>query len=428
MSLRGRLRRVASPLVVALIGLGATAAAFAAPDGLSGRDEAVLKQQLADAVQKEEWTRLADLVPQLARKNDKKTWELLVRVVERAPAGTDCASALRVAAQAMDGRGVQDAVKRTAVESRSVDIRRQLVLYLVARQDWPTVLELIGDGDEQVAAAAAWGLVEAKVETSVEPLLALMERLDRDRAGIWDVLRDGLGELLGARLASAAEVRARWEEVKQAGGLAAAPALAPRPVEIAAEDRVIEGTRIVFILDVSGSMAEVDPEPEARDGGILEPRPAGMTRLQRATRELRRVLTSLPETTRVNIIVYSTPGFSRLWRLDDGAPTVHAMTERNKRDACEFLERMQPDGTSAADMALARAFEVEGARCFYLVAGGVATHDGMTPLPTTELLAVISEKGKDRRVTVHTLGFRGAEREMLIEVARHTGGSYSDIR
>lgn len=445
------MNKTALPLAAAAVLALCAAAALASPDGLSDREEAALKQQLGEAVQKNEWSRVADLVPELAQKDDKKTWEFLVRIVERAPDGTDCASSLRVAAQTMDGRGVQDAVKKTAVKSRSIAVRRQLVLHVGARQDWPTLIELIGDADEQVASVAVWKLVDGKVEAAVDPLIALMERLDRGHEGIWDVLRNGLGRLLGMRLESGIEYRSRWEVVKQGGGLASVAPAAPEPVEtnptggaltsgVRLFGRAIECTRIVFILDVSGSMTAIDPEaqdaPEdgttVRGGGESQgPRqPTGKTRLERAKRELQSVLSNLPESTKINIVAYSSPHAVQMWKRDEQgrAPQIHPMTAANKRDACEFVERFQANGTTATDLALAHAFDVEGARCFYLLSDGFATHDGTTPVETAEILAVIDDKGKDRHVTVHTLGFRGADREMMMEVARHTGGKYSDIR
>lgn len=435
-------------LLAAAVVVALAAAASAAPDGLSSREEAELKQQLGEAVQKSEWSRVAELMPELARANDKKTWELLVKIAERAPDGADCASALRVAAGVMDDRRVQDAIKKTATKSRRADIRRALVMHVAAQQDWPTVIELIGDADEDVAAVACWKLVDGRVEAAVDPMIALMERLDRTHDGIWDVLRNGLGKLLGQRLESGVEYRSKWELVKQAGGLSS---VQPEREEVEARPegelrsgvrlfgRAIECTRIVFILDVSGSMMAIDPEAQDQDdpgsrtrgGGESEaPRqPTGKTRLERAKKELQSVLSNLPQATKVNIIAYSSPHSVQMWkRGDNGPPELHPMTEANKREACEFVERFQANGTTATDLALSSAFDVEGARCFYLLSDGTATHDGTTPVPTEDIISVIDTRGKDRHVTIHTLGFKGADREMMMEVARHTGGRYSDIR
>ncbi len=434
-----------------IVALSAALTAYAAPpEGLSSREEAELKQQLGEAVQKNEWQRVADIIPDLARANDKKTWDLLVKVVERSPEGADCASALRVAAGVMDDRRVQDAVKKTATKSRRADVRRALVMHVAAQQDWPTVIELIGDQDEDVAAVACWKLVDARVEAAVDPMIALMERLDRTHEGIWDVLRNGLGKLLGQRLESGIEYRSKWEMVKQAGGLStvqpereeveAAPAAGELRSGVRLFGRAIDCTRIVFILDVSGSMQAIDPgvqdpaDPGSRTRGGGESQgereAAGPTRLERAKRELKSVLSNLPSGTKVNIVAYSSPHTIQMWRRGEGSgpPELHAMTEANKREACDFVERFQANGTTATDLALSSAFDVDGARCFYLLSDGAATHDGTTPVPTEDILSVIDNRGKDRHVTIHTLGFKGADREMMMAVARHTGGKYSDIR
>lgn len=440
--------RQPAPFAAAAVVVLSAVVAVAAPDGLSAREEAELKQQLAQAVQSEEWSRVTEIIPELARANDKKTWDLLVKVAERAPERADVASALRLAAGVMDDRRVQDAVRKTATKSKRADIRRALVMHLAQRQDWPTLIEMIGDPDEDVAAVACWKLVDGRVEAAVEPMIALMERLDRTRDGIWDVLRNGLGRLLGQRLESGIEYRSKWEIVKQAGGLSTVQP-EREEVEVRPEGelrsgvrlfgRAIECTRIVFILDVSGSMMAVDPEARDADPGSRtrgggesqgERQPSGPTRLERAKRELKSVLSNLPASTKVNIVAYSSPHVIQMWRRGDGGgpPQLHAMTDANKRDACEFVDRFEASGTTATDLALNAAFDVEGARCFYLLSDGAATHDGTTPVPTEDIIRVIDERGKDRHVTIHTLGFKGADREMMMAVARHTGGKYSDIK
>lgn len=442
------MRRAATLGPVALL---AALCSIALADGLSSQQEAQLKQQLAEAVSKSEWPRAAQLMTELAPANDKKTWDLLVKVAERAPEGSDCASALRAAAQVMDDRKVQDAVKKTATKSRSVYVRRELALHVGAQQDWPTCIELLNDADEEVAARAAHRLINGKVEAAIDPMIAAMERLDRTHDGIWDILRNGLGKLLGQRLESGIEYRSRWEVVKQQGGLQSV-----QPKEEAVEvqplppggvsssvrlfGRAIECTRIVFILDVSGSMTAIDPNAQdapdvgtvTRGGGESQgpAQPKGLTRLDRAKRELKSVLMNLPAATKVNIVTYSSPTDIQTWRGADGEkpPTVHAMSEANKKSACEFIEGETARGTTATDLALVRAFDVEGARCFYLLSDGAATHDGTTPVPLDAILGVIDDVGKDRNVTIHTLGFQGADREAMMAIARHTGGKYSDIR
>ncbi|RMG08516.1 MAG: hypothetical protein D6731_21775, partial [Planctomycetota bacterium] len=151
------------------------------------------------------------------------------------------------------------------------------------------------------------------------------------------------------------------------------------------------------------------------------------TRLERAQRQLKKVIRRLPAGYKINIVAYSSR--TKLWRAGEGdePPQLHALTKANRDAACAFVDGFRADGVTATDAALRRAFSVDGARCFYLLSDGFATADGKTKIPTEDILAVIDEYGKDRRVTIHTLGFRGADVEMMKAVAEHTGGEYSDI-
>ena len=115
--------------------------------------------------------------------------------------------------------------------------------------------------------------------------------------------------------------------------------------------------------------------------------------------------------------------------LEGGAttPQLLPLTEANRKAAIEFVEEFKSAGTTATDSALRRAFEVDGARCFYVLSDGVATHDGTTPVPTEEILAVLDEF-QAKHVTVHTLGFKGADVAMMKAVAEKAGGTYTDIK
>jgi hypothetical protein len=151
------------------------------------------------------------------------------------------------------------------------------------------------------------------------------------------------------------------------------------------------------------------------------------TRLQRAQRQLKNVLKRLPANFKVNIVAYS--GHVKIWRGSEGdkGPSLHVLNDANRKAACDFVDQFRADGVTATDTALLRGYEVEGARCFYLLSDGFATHDGRTPVPTEEILGVI-EDYKDRHVIIHTLGFRGADVDMMQQVAKATGGKYSDIK
>lgn len=439
------LRRAAAlPLLLLALAWGA---ALASPPDFDR-----LKRELAAAAQARNWAKVSELIVQMAADDSKKAWDFMVRVAESpdTPAGAGIEDALRQAAGRMEDRKVQEAISRTARRSRSVALRRELIHHLVARGDWENVIDALGDADEEVAAAAAWGLVEHKVEAGVEPMIAAMEKLDRSQAGIWDVLRNGLGVLLGQRLQSAVEYRSKWAIVQEQGGLSAVrpAAEAESPGEglsssVRLFGRPIECTRVVFVLDVSGSMEAIDPDQqdyeeegptrtrdtESESGGG---KPKGKTRLERAKLQLERVLLNLRESVRVNVIAYSSPFNMRTWRGPEGdrPAGLHALTEANRREVVEWVRQLTATGTTATDDALVRALEVEGVRCIYLLSDGIPTHSGQPQdrVPTADILRAIDEHRGDRKITIHTLGFREADPEMMRAVAEHTGGKYSEIR
>jgi len=432
---------------LALIGaLACLTLAVAAPD-LSKSERKRIQQQIGQLAGDGDWRAIGPLIERLGGANDKATFKFIVKVVEKAPAGSGLGDALRSAAEQMDDRRVQAEIKRAATKSRSVEVRRALIALVTEQGDWETLIEVMKDDDEQVAAAAAWKLIDERVEAAIEPMIVNMERLDRSQGHIWDVYKNGLGRVLGQRCGSGVEYRSLWTLVQERGGLSSVDRSA-RPEtgggggggSVTLFGREIDCTRIVFVLDFSGSMKAIDANQadplavggsRSRDpGGSEAPDegPGRLTRLQRAQIALKNVIDHLPKNYKINIVGYSSR--TKLWRgiSADGPPVLHPLTDATREEAKEWIDKLRPEGVTVTHHALADAFKVEGARCFYLLSDGFATADGTTPIPTAEILDVIDTEGRGRHVTIHTMGFEGADRAMMEAVAAHTGGEYSDIR
>jgi len=437
-------------LVLALaLALVALSPLVAAPLGKKELKE--LKAKLGAALNSGDWDAAGEHLKAMAKSNDKKVWKLMVKVVEKSPPQHQLELVLADAAKEMTDPGVQKEVRKTAVKSRQSRIRRVLMSSLAAAKDWDSLIKALKDKDEQTAAMAAWALIDNKVEAGVEPMIEQLEKVEKDQSGIWDVLNKGLGQLLGMRLNSAIEYRSRWELVKAQGGLnkverpktgSAGGGEVKTMVRVKLFDREIDCSRIVFILDVSGSMKAKDPDQQIYDDGEEgtrtrkgageskvgeDPEANLLTRLERAQRQLKKVIKHLPKNFKINIVAYSS--HVKLWRSFDGdnPPQLHELTDKNRKEAMDFVDSFKAAGVTATDTALRRAFEVEGARCFYLLSDGTATHDGTTQVPTSEILAVLDEF-EARHVTVHTLGFKGADVEMMKAVAEKGAGKYSDIK
>lgn len=417
---------------------------------LSKKEIKKLKISIAKAMQDDDWETVRSGLDKLSSANNKKTWKLIAKVVSKAPRRYehDMLMVVRKAAQTMSDKGVQRELPRTLRSSRSRVVKKALIIHLANKKQWKPLIPVIKDKDEQVAALAVYKLAAAQVEEAVEPMIAAFEKLEKTRAGIWDVLRNQLGKLLGGRSSTAIEYRSRWEIVKEKGGLSkvappkdAPPSRGAMRSGVRLFGRDIDCTRVVFILDVSGSMSAIDPDQHDYDdedlttsvrkkrgpGSGLKKKRLGKTRLQRAQKALKRVIKNLPARYKINIVAYSSR--VKIWRANDGdnPPKLHDLNAKNRADACKFVDSFKADGVTATDTALLRAYEVDGARCFYLLSDGFATHDGTTPVPTDEILDVL-KKHKDRHVAVHTMGFKGADRAMMKAVAKASNGKYSDIK
>ncbi len=376
-----------------------------------------------------------------------------LKLIEKVAAASETDAALPActkAAKALSDAKVKKELRKDALGAKNVRVKVALAGALEGKDadDAPVLQKLMTDASEDVAIAAIRELAQAKVESAIEPMIALMEKQDAARGPIWEELRYALSDLLGGKLNSGAEYRSRWKVLKEKGGTKAIgtpadPGAQADPKANAGGHRTVElfgrevaCTRVVFILDVSGSMTAVDnpdlPIPEEGGGTRgkdpkAEPKqgPDPRSRMERAKRELKKVLKGLPKGTRANIVAFSTS--VKIWK-GGFPPVLHLLDDATRDEACKWVDTLSADGTTATDDALSRAFEVEGARCFYLLSDGEPTKDGQTRIPTETILKLIEEKNGTRKVRIHTLGFVGADVDFMKAVAAATGGEYSDIK
>ena len=99
---------------------------------------------------------------------------------------------------------------------------------------------------------------------------------------------------------------------------------------------------------------------------------------------------------------------------------------------------MSASGVTKTDKALEKAFEVKGANTFYLLSDGSPTYDDGKVLPDKaktpegpslqKILEMVRDKNKFRRVKIFTLGFVGANRRFMQDLADQNYGKYRDIK
>jgi Mg-chelatase subunit ChlD len=199
----------------------------------------------------------------------------------------------------------------------------------------------------------------------------------------------------------------------------------------------VTGQRMVFVLDVSGSMDTVDrvrrraPQRARTSVGASKGRQpeASVSRLERAKKQLVQVIQRLGVGVRFNIVTFSSPQEVVPWR--EGLIAVSAEA---KAEARQYVMGLRAGGVTATDVALETAFARRDADSIYLISDGVPTHLGGTkPGDTEALMVAISRRVRElnllRDVRVFTLGFPQVARgyEFLAELARENGGRFIKI-
>jgi len=179
-----------------------------------------------------------------------------------------------------------------------------------------------------------------------------------------------------------------------------------------ADDDIDPSSRMVLVLDSSGSMAEKTPD--------------GTKRIDAAKDALRRVIAKLPDDQEVGLRVYGAKVFDR---QEAGACTDSQLIVKpgtdNRKELEASLKGYKPYGETPIGYALQEAGKdlgSEGPRTIVLVSDGEPTCDP-DPCKVAEQL---SEDGVDVRIDVVGLDVSGKARDKLKCVAEKGNGTYYD--
>ena len=136
----------------------------------------------------------------------------------------------------------------------------------------------------------------------------------------------------------------------------------------------IHAKRIVFALDISGSM--------------------NGPRINTAKRELTTAINALPEDAGFGIVIFNE--VLNVWR-----PCMVEATAANKQNAAWFIANLIPSGNTATYDALEAAFRFD-AEAIYLVTDGEPT-DGRIVAPPA-IVAAVQQINHNRRVSIYVIG------------------------
>jgi hypothetical protein len=268
----------------------------------------------------------------------------------------------------------------------------------------------------QVAAIAA-----ARDRANKRVIGAMVAQLAHEEGSgrVFDDLARAIGDLTGADLGERAADWAAWWETAQGS---------VRINDLSGEhdptERVDVGTlareplykvkskRVLFILDVSGSM---------NTGTDLG------TRLAIVKRELGNVFEAqLDDKARFNVMVYSDE--VTLWKKG----TVKA-SRSSRQKARKMVDKLKADGLTATHTALEKAFQIDDIDTIYLLSDGVPSKGAQTI--TDAITSDVRRWNRARGIVVHTIALLAGENpgdvqdkpgatEFMRALAEENGGTF----
>jgi HEAT repeat protein/Mg-chelatase subunit ChlD len=164
----------------------------------------------------------------------------------------------------------------------------------------------------------------------------------------------------------------------------------------------IVSDRLCFVLDTSGSMAELVTEEDMR--------------IDLVKRELLASIASLPDGARFNMVFFSDR--AREWQKK-----LVEVDERSREDASEFVAREGAGGATALWDALEKAFEDPDLDTIVLFSDGEPTKGRI--VDASEILEAVRTRDSLRHVVIHTVSMQGGG-DLMRGLAEATGGEYRE--
>ncbi len=168
----------------------------------------------------------------------------------------------------------------------------------------------------------------------------------------------------------------------------------------------VTSQRVIFVIDVSGSMREPTSGRYAGE--------AGEPRIERAKKELLQALDGLTRPALFNIVTFN-------FGVASWAKKSEAATDESLADAKEFVQRLGAEGGTDLYGALCRALTDPDVDTVYVLSDGEPTAGELIdPLAIREAVA---EKNRHRRIVLHGIAI-GGSLALLEWLAKDSGGTY----
>lgn len=313
---------------------------------------------------------------------------------------------------------------------------KQLIVEALAELDagaeaerW-MLTEGLTDDDWNVRSAVVRALAKLR---SKDAIPALIDRIEAENGRVRTDIGEALKSLTGRNFRSNVDQWRNWWE-QNADGFVVSEELPKSSEEEALENVGMtffglrsESQKVLFVLDVSGSMAE----PMRSYVGSKDE--SGETRISVAKRELLQALAGIREGGTFNIMMYS----NDVWSWSD-EPVV--MNEETRAEATEFVEGLEVQGGTNLYGAVIGGLDAcrGGARrkdigspkwvspmydTVFILSDGAPSVGVSTD--RDDILDMAAEENSDMSVTVNTVGLSAAQDAILMRrLAEQTGGTY----
>ena len=355
----------------------------------------------------------------LVERRDSESIEDLEKLFEKTKLSGVRAAALRGLSALHDGENSWVARLRELTASEDLDQRNTALAELgrLGRRDNELFLEKLSDPNWSTRLIALGALERLRDPLVVGPII---EQMKEEQGRMSIEFGEALFRLTGQPFGARASAWAAWFGSIQVEDLRIIPEDELDDLVAASEERKlrqissaaffgvrIESQRVLFIIDVSGSMNE---PMRARYVGELGP-----PRIDVAKEELVKAVQSLDPGALFNIVAFS--GGVDSW-LEDG---VVGTDDYSREDAQVYIERLGAAGGTNLYGSLEFAFEDPDVDTIFLLSDGEpSVGDVIDPQLIREAIA---ERNETRGVVINTIAI-GADLEVLEWLAEDSGGTH----
>lgn len=378
-----------------------------AAESVSARDLRRFRQELAQLLRKPDPMALSGFVEEMGELDDPRTVVLMPPAAAAMRAKTLHATTVAAVKDLENPESVL-ALAQLVGNRRTPPREKAAVLHGFAlrkdRETLDAIVEALSDRDTRARIAAVRAASLRRRKETIPPLIDILEERDAHKDRLWLEARVALGEITSQSFTAVEDWRKFWA--------AAGPTFDPAAGSTRRDDGrtvvVSKGAteffgaeicshRLVFVVDVSGSMLMYDESEEYRGRSIEKDR----QRLRRAQLQLARALKRLPPRAAFNVIAYSDK--VRSWK-----PALQRATSSNVKRALRFVLAFEAKGPTHTDEALETAMGDPDVDTIVLLSDGAPEKRGSnSPFLIQKIRERLADLNADQRVRIHTFGFRG---------------------